>query len=170
MSASTGNIPDPLRQEFLEEIRLSNAMNDALKTRGGGPVYKKVPKDKTPEAIEVRRKHLLRREEFRKDLRSRLQHCAESYRQGVTSGDHISNIRELAKDFSDRYQDILKGKLSFGVVAKGPHSYNVSHSTISRLTVRQLRPTVSPLCWFRFRLSPKHSPHRKQPRRAGPQP
>jgi hypothetical protein len=88
----TGNTPDALKQDFLEEVRISSAISDALKVRGGHHVYKEVSKEETPEGKKERRKHSLRREEFREELRSKLQHYAETYKQPVDSEQHITNI------------------------------------------------------------------------------
>jgi len=62
-------------------------------------------------------------EEFRGELRSKLQHYAETYKQNVSPEQHIANIRELASSLSTRYADILEGNLSFGIAAKALNTY-----------------------------------------------
>ena len=145
MTASTGNVVDALRQDFLEEVRVSSAMSDALKVRGTRRVYyKKVSKSAEP-------KHLLRREEFREELRSNLQQLAEDYKDPVTSDDHIRNIRKLVADLSSSYKDILGGRLLFGVAAKALNTYlknrscadgNIkpTHCPFDRRVLKKIRP------------------------------
>jgi hypothetical protein len=144
MTASTCNVVYALRQDFLEEVRVSSAMSDALKVRGTERVYKKVSKNAEP-------KHLLRREEFREELRSNLQQLAEDYKDVVISDDHIRNIRKLAADLSSSYKDILDGDLSFGVAAKALNTYlknrwcadgNIkpTHCPFDRRVLKKIRP------------------------------
>jgi hypothetical protein len=148
---STEKTSEELKEDFLEEVRISGAINDALKVRGGHHVYQKLSEEKTPEARKERRKHSLRREEFREELRSNLQRLAEDYKEGVSSDEHIGKIRKLAADLSSRYKDILDGDLSFGVAAKALNVYLKSRWCADR----EIKP---PHCPFDDRVLQKIKP------------
>jgi hypothetical protein len=116
---------EKLKRNFVEELRLSSAISDALKTRGGRRVFRKIVSDKeTEEGKKERREQGQRIDEFREDLHAKLRGYAEAYTVEVVHEAHIKNIRDLAGDLTEKYKDILYDKeLTFGVAQKALNVY-----------------------------------------------
>lgn len=119
MSDSGSGKISELKTKFVEEIRLSGAISDAMKTRKGRRVFKKDSSEK-----EKKKEQERRRDEFREELRLKLREYASQYTAEVKDEAHIENIRNLAEHFTKNYKDILEGEeLVFGVAQKALNVY-----------------------------------------------
>jgi hypothetical protein len=116
------------QKNFIEDVRLSNALSDALRTRGGRRVFKKKSED-SEGLIEQEKKQRSKRwdqlrEDFKDDFKAELRNVAANRVSAVGDVAHITDIRGVATRLSKKYSEILNGdKLVFGVAQKAINVY-----------------------------------------------
>jgi hypothetical protein len=110
------------QRTFLENGLLPHALKASLDSQfenKARPVFKKAKDEKEGKEFEQKRA------KFRDTLKSELRNLAKGYSsRDVEDEPHIKNIRGLAGNLSQSYEEVLnEGELRFGVAQKAVHIY-----------------------------------------------
>lgn len=109
MSEST--LEDKNKQQFIQDVFLTDTIRDSIVTRRGRPFYAAGVSDE-------------QKFELRESLKKYLICIAEQYKRTVSEEKHIQNIRGLMDKITQRYGSYLNGGcINFGVAQKALNCY-----------------------------------------------